>query len=356
MSTQAKEPVGGLIALLIIFGLLGLAVAILFIAHPDNFLTDRFAWLKTDHPGFLLILPICCWILAAVVRYDSQPLPSEYVPPPPPLNLSQNDAWRRPTGFRYLERLKEAFFELEKNVLALNKEAVEAHQKLSQSSGKLEYNILRRTIKSSLKGIEKLRPALEKLRDRIGLIASGDVRAEVLDIEEQIEKHLRSRSEYENEIREAELEIPQAKESRRRFLKNDRESRMEMIHAVDSDVIELRSSLKELREFDFNKLYGELGVSPEAMRTTEAHLQSIKNKADLVGAIKPPSGPVIEPPPDREKERAEKRAAIQAELERLEIEKRNVIATTSDDEMRRRIENIYDDKRAQVVEELRKVL
>lgn len=355
-SAQSKKSPAGLIAGFLIAGVIFLALGILFEVHPDNFLTSYFPWLKTDHPGFIFTVPVLCWILAAVVRYDTQPLPNEYVPPPPRLNLQQNDAWRRPTGFRYLEKRKEEFLELETEIFALHKAAVEAHQKLSTSSGMLEYRLFRRAINHSLSEIDELRVELEQMRDQIVRIASGDVRADVLDIEEQIEKQLRLKQEYESEVREAEVEMPTADKSRRGYLKNRREWRAASIHDVDTELIALRSKLKELREFDFNKLYGELGVSPEAMRTTEAHLQSIRNKAQLVTAIKPPSPQPQPAPPDPAKARAERQAAIQTELQRLEIEKQKMMATISDDDMRRQIENMYNDKRAQVLEDLRKAL
>ncbi|HEV7681910.1 MAG TPA: hypothetical protein VGO68_07305 [Pyrinomonadaceae bacterium] len=356
---SSDEPINSpsaIVLVLFFLGLLLMVVGIMAVIQPNNFLTEHFPLLKTDHAALLAITGLSSSVLAAVIRYNALPVPTAFVAPPSPLNIQQNDSWRRQTSFRYLEKRKAEFFEIENEMMAAHKGAVDAHLKLSNSTGRVPYDIYRKIVNYNLKKIENLRVELEKTREEILRIASGDVRAEVLDLEEQIETQLRRRDEYESELRQAEVEMPTADKSRKRWLETRRESRHYLIYEVDKEVITLRSTLKELREFDFNKLYNELGVSPEAMRTTEAHLQSIGNKARLVTAIKPQLHQAQPPPPDAAKVQAEKQAAIQSELERLEMEKQKMMATISDDDMRRLIENMYNDKRAQVLEELRKAL
>lgn len=72
-------------------------------------------------------------------------------------------------------------------------------------------------------------------------------------------------------------------------------------------------------------------------------------------APKPPEPP---PPPaktpDAEEIRASKKAEILARLESLPIEEQKMVANTTDEEMKRGIQNMYADKRVELLEELSK--
>ncbi|PYS45507.1 MAG: hypothetical protein DMF68_22135 [Acidobacteria bacterium] len=217
-------------------------------------------------------------------------------------------------------------------------------------------------MRDALEVIEVLQPNLAKLGDHLARIASGDVRAEVLEIEEQIEKLNRLKQKYESDLRNKAWQISNAKnKAERRYYEMEYESLGNWIHDTDTNIIELQSALKELKEFDYRNLYNELGVSPEAMRTNETDLRSIKNKADLVKSINPPPAP---PPPkpkpkpefDPDRIRTRKKAEIESQLTSLPAEEQRMIAATSDEEMKRRIANMYADKRAQLLNELRKWL
>jgi hypothetical protein len=264
-------------------------------AWPDNPLVHIGpAWFQNLNPtdpskNLLYLIPgAIAILLGAVVIYDNKPIPDEFVPPPEMPTIEQGEAWRPATGFRYLEKLKQQVLALEKEMRRSHEEATAAHRRLPESSGFIEYKQLRRTVGHHAEYILEADEELKQSKEHIAKVFAGDVRTDVLEIEEQIEKLQRLREKYESEARIAEREITNARDkSHRGYHQNELESLGNWIHATDTDLIALRSSLKELREFDFKRLYGELGVSPETMRVDTAQLNEIKTKAKIVSEIRP---------------------------------------------------------------------
>lgn len=78
----------------------------------------------------------------------------------------------------------------------------------------------------------------------------------------------------------------------------------------------------------------------------------IEAKKNAPKAPEPPPPPVKTPDP--EEIRASKKAEILGRLESLSIEEQKMVENTTDEEMKRRIQNMYADKRAELFEELSK--
>jgi hypothetical protein len=230
-------------------------------------------------------------VVGGINAFNNKPIPDEYIPRPEPLILKEDEPWRQPTGFRYLEKLKDHCQSCEDAMREAYQEAVEAYHELSSSSGYIQYRTLRNTIRNNVAYIERCRSEMPKLKEQIQRIFSGDVRSEVLEIEEKIERLKRQRQEYESQVRDKEQETSREQNNdRRRYLEGEKADLRGYIHATDQDIITLQSTLKELKEFDFKKLYGELGVSAEAMRAEATQLSSIREKADIVSQVKAASG------------------------------------------------------------------
>jgi hypothetical protein len=80
----------------------------------------------------------------------------------------------------------------------------------------------------------------------------------------------------------------------------------------------------------------------------------IRKRKLLLELIEAKKNRRTEPPPSPNRD--EKRLQLQGELKRLEEEKHKMVDASNDEDMKHRIGNLYDDKVAKVVEELRHYL
>ena len=333
-----------------------IVAAAFLIAGIARLTMPEYAFYSQEAATLLTVVGLAAGVGGGVTLYDSQPIPQEYVPPPAPLDLEQGEPWRQETGFRYLEKLKKSCGEYEDAVRRAHGEAVAAHERIPASRGLIEYKNNRWTMRRQLQYASHAAQELTKLKARIAKVFSGDVRAELLDLDEQVQKLRRQRQEYEREVREVEQRTGQAATPEaRRDLENQRASIYGSIKQMDMSIIEVESTITELREFDFQKLYRELGVSAESMRVEAERLASIKEKADIINAIKPPK---VRPALSPEEERAQKRAECEAEVQRLRQAKKRAVDAIdpADQDVRVRTANMYDDRIIEAEERLRKHL
>jgi len=329
------------------FGLGTLGLGIFFIAKPENFITNYFPWLKTDHPllqcvtGFVTMAVGA--LMANLIDRDSQPIPNDPIPAPEPLSLNTNQAWRSRTNLRYLERLKDEYLQFEKDLQELHQESVTAHKGLSNCEGFLEYEHLKGTISDNSREIQNMQAAMSKLAIRIESIFAGDVAVEILELEEQLQEFKMKRKKREITAQEGGLGGAIAQD----WLNN-----------TEMNETKLENAIRELKEFDFQKLYAELGVSATAMRFDQKDLTSIKAKMDITDAIK---ATTREAQPDvvlsPQQLQALERARLEDELDlAIGRKKRAVEAVDEEDEdMRRRTENMHNDRIMQLQERISKL-
>jgi len=270
---------------------------------------------QADAGGFFGL----CLMLAAIpgfvgfrALYDAQPLPADPIPAPPPLLLTQDQPWRRPTSLRYLESLKQEMLNEEEKIQRTYHLAVQAYNLIHQSSGRIQYDERLQYMQSYAYSLPYAQKAIGELTVRIDRLFAGDVGFELGLLEESVQKLQRSRQEYERDLAEAEApctinheyqhQVDQCKSERQEL----REKLRRKIHDIDRSVIEREAQIRELREFDFKRLYRDLGLPgpPGLLSVSSSHIQDIRNKASLLQGI-PDVGPRQPPVPKRSREEDE---------------------------------------------------
>jgi hypothetical protein len=326
-------------------GILGLGV--FFIAKPENFITDYFPWLKTEHPFFLCLIGFVGvavgGFMAHLIDRDSQPIPNDSIPTPEPLSLDTNQAWRSRTNLRYLERLRDEYLQFEKDLQELYRESVTAHKDLAKCEGFLEYERLLGTISNNRREMQNMQATMSKLIIRIETIFAGDVTVEILDLEEELQELKMTRKERQVTAKQGGLAGAIAQD---------------WLSTAERTETKLENAIRELKGFDFHRLYAELGVSPTAMRFDQKDLSSIKAKIDIVDTIKATTRKaqpdvVLSPQQLQDLERARLEDELDLAIGR---KKRAVEAVDEEDEdMRRRTENMHNDRIMRLQEKISKL-
>jgi len=225
---------------------------------------------------------------------DSRPIPDDFIPAPE-INLEQTEEWRPATGFRYLEKLKRSCVELEKEIRQSYDRSMEAYRGIGTTQSYREYQALRRRLETGTEERMEAYEELAELKDRIARVFSRDVRADLFELEEEAEKLKVEKDHKEKDLSEVSSKInPLIRSDLRAQFEQERDAIREEIKEIELALVEIASNLKELRDFDYDNLYQELGVSPETMRVEAAQLADIQTKSTLVSQIKPKEIPTQE--------------------------------------------------------------
>ncbi len=346
-----------LAVVLFVIGLLSVAIGVQAYRSP-SFLPFQINPLDRDSmPVGTVLLCIAGVVLAWRAGRewrDSRPLPSETAPPPVQPVVGEDFAWRKITSLRFLDRKIESFEQLEEDLIEEYNTARSAYEKLPRSSGLIEYDKLRAVVEGQRRSSVAGKKALAELRRDIEAVLSGDVRKFILTIEEQIKKLQRNKRELEASLVQKEKEEAAKKvgDKRNGNQGSELEDTIEEVKSdivyVDHQIIELETDLQELKTFDFQKLYQQLGLPGPAGLSSVAidHLQDIKAKADILNDMKGRSDPTATP-------KTRDRADVEADLERLSAEDALIDRNSTlsvEDKVRRR--NINADKRERLYREL----
>jgi hypothetical protein len=162
-----------------------------------------------------------------------------------------------------------------------------------------------------------------ELEKKIERIFAGDVRTDLRELEEDLEKSELKIRQNREDIQEEEKYLASLSEEERKnkggslfnsFRKQENKS-------LEIRMVKLRSRIKELKEFDHTKLYSELGVSAEAMRLEQKGLAEIKDKTDLVNQINPRQKPKT--PEELKQERINR---LNQDKRKFEMEREKIIS------------------------------
>lgn len=268
-------------------GLILVCTSIYMAGWPNNFIVRNIPeWMTVSHPALNLIwgaVGIFFMIVGGLVLHDSQPIPDEYVEPPTAPNVRTREAWRAVSGFRYLENLKEQCRALEKDLQDAYRKAQEAHRHLSNPEGYFDYSNSREKVQEYAKELPDAEHEILRLKGRIAKVFAGDVRSDVQELETEIEKLQLKKQHKQRDYQD--LDLPQ--EDRSAWSEIHKHQHKKSIRSIEVELVEKLSLLKELKHFDFSRLYEELGVSAEAMRAEAMELNEIATKTRIVTAIRP---------------------------------------------------------------------
>ncbi len=119
----------------------------------------------------------------------------------------------------------------------------------------------------------------------------------------------------------------------------------------DTKDVTAQTALEEARREQQGRAH--LHTLEVKLRASELELQIAENERKKQDLLTPPVPPVAAPPKDA---KAEKRAYWEEELTRLRQDKERMLADTPDEEQRVRVENMYEDKIHEALEQMRKYL
>lgn len=223
--------------------------------------------------------------------YDNLPIPADTIPAPQPLNLVQDEPWRQPTSLRILEKLKKELKECEDPLPSIYEDAVKSHNLLSTVKGRLQYNAQRLRISTYQMNISTLQERIDDLKQRIQKVFEGNIQADLLEHEEQIQKLKRERQDLQTQLKEAEAKLTSSNNDG----EWERDSIRNGIKRIDLQIIERETNIKELKGFDFKRLYQQLGLAPDFVHIENSELQNIKAKADIINSFTPTTPTSTEP-------------------------------------------------------------
>ncbi len=279
--------------------------------------------------------------------YDAKPIPDDFVPMPEPPPITSGEVWRARTNFRCLEELKQACVGTEDLIKTYHKEAIAAYRQLSAPKGYIGYKADRHTVESRQQRIANLLSGLDEQKAHIERVFAGDVRVDLQNYEDEISKLKREKEAEVDDLQRAERSLSDAglTPDQRAGIRNNIESIRRRIKQFDLRLIELESRAKELREYDYAKLYKDLNVSPEAVRANYEHLGKIKDNVELINAITDKTKPAgnSEAAMSKEEQRLINKAKWEEKISRYKASKHAAIGKADDEEEKRRLENMYDD-------------
>lgn len=253
-------------------------------------------------------------------KIESSQKPLEPLPPRP--KFPRDEPWRKPTTLRFLENLKKDLVGWENRLLKVHEGITRQYGEIPNQKSKFELGVLYDQIRGQLEDFHELQQQIPTLRPRIEKVFAGNVSDEIVDLEVQIKKLQREKQELMRSLTETQQELKTATgKEKRSNLEGAIADLREEIKEGDLRIIELESDFKELKGFDFRKLYRELGLPgpPGLANLDEQHLKDIKTKSDILKTINPLTAATSQEAPREKSEDDEKfqkhRAKRQIDIE-----------------------------------------
>lgn len=248
-----------------VFTILGVLIVVdclvFYVFHEQLSFLDNYlpSFLKSLQPSretengvliFSAIGGVLIFLFGRLLNYNSKPIPQESFPPPGPLHLIQDEAWRQQSHFRLLDRLIAETVDLENSILASYNKMTNAYEKLPQSEGRVEYDFHRRTFLIRKECVESGLRDLEKAKERIQRILSGNVEPDILELQTQKERLARRRLERSTEITEMENRMRSTEDENVRYRCERKISELrEFIYATDQEIIGVEADVKSCEQW-----------------------------------------------------------------------------------------------------------
>jgi hypothetical protein len=320
------------------------SVLLVLSQHPSNGESVDLWRLIPGMLGLILLL------IAARDAYDATPIPNEPLHAPKPVNLPEDQRWRKDTRLRFLEKLKREITQREARVKEQHKLATAAYEAIPNSTGLIAYKRYKSQLAEAEQKKQHSLAQLPELYERTEKISSGDVGHEILRIKEEIRKLERERLEQQRRLADTEkpctinhqyqYQVDQCKNERERH----REELHHIIHCIDNKIIELETDLEELQNFDFKELWGDLHLPgpPNLTRVPKERIDDLRGKVDTLNTIPElkKSAPQREPELTPEQKRQKERKACEARIADLKAQKQEALKIEDEDERLLRVNAI----------------
>jgi hypothetical protein len=316
----------------------------------------------------MFFFSVVAYAASAYAFHSAQAIPNEPPESPAPFDMITDQPWRKPTGLRFLEKLKEKVTRVEERIRNVHEVGVDAHQSISRVISISDYHAAIGVLHAMEAEKAKLLSELPLSYERIERIFNGDVGKEILDIKEQTKKLERQKQEDSRKLATWETACTIQHKNKDEMEECDqkrlshREYFHKSIHLIDVELIELETDLEELHHFDFHQLWTALDLPgpPNLTRVAKEAIEDLKGKVDSLNTISgltsrgPQPAPPI--PPSKEETRLKNKARCEADIERLRVEREAKVQTAKTPTEARRWENFYDDAIREAEDEWKKHL
>jgi uncharacterized protein YeeX (DUF496 family) len=239
------------------------------------------------------------FLIACYFFYDSLEIPVEHIDPPARVVIDRSEPWRvlqqpeKKYRVRYIENLLEQLTALEKTVEQSHSKQNDLYKELrNPTKGRAAYSSDRDSYSFVESAKQLAAGEIPKLKQRITFLVDGDFSAEVYDLTMEVEKLKRDRAEHERKVRDGEARVlacrtPLKDCSNCKDWPSQREDLYRKIHNLDHRVIELNSSIAELRSYDVKKLQSQLNLGgPERVATIpQEDLDKFKKSLNTVNEL-----------------------------------------------------------------------
>lgn len=198
---------------------------------------------------FVLFLSLFLLFFGLSIVTDSKLIPLEPVQMPERIEIVQDEIWRQPTSFRYLEKLKEVISSNEERANELFDAAIKAYERLSFRFERYSEfkDVMNRIDEYEQFKTEYLEQAA-LLKERASRVSVGDVDAEVLELKAKIKALERERQELEVTQAERQSEVITNHDPQRtKKLEKRRKEITSAIKDLDLSRIQIEAHVKELQ-------------------------------------------------------------------------------------------------------------
>jgi hypothetical protein len=340
------------------------AVAVISLVSVCAFLVIMRTQGQTDFLSQCLIGSVATLLLsggaAAYCHWNGQEIPNEPIHAPKPLEMETDQAWRKPSRLRFLERLKQEVCEAEREIRQTHERAVTSYKNIPSVISYSNYTSEKAALDLSETSKHELLQQLPPIYERIERVFCGDVAHEILNIEEEIRKFEREKQEHQRLIEHGQIEASRCNKSdcdKCKAWPDQKAEHYSRIHTIDVRVIELQTDLKELENFDFQRLWRELSLPgpPELGRIPKVRLDDLKAKVETANSIpnlKERGGSQ----PSAEDIKQKNKAKLEKKISELKTERAQKMAVAESENERRRYQNFYEDAITEAEEQWSKFL
>ncbi len=200
--------------------------------------------------GVALVISLFLLLFGLSILSDSKLIPLEPVQMPERIELVQDEIWRQPTSFRYLETLKEVISSNEQRANELFDTAIKAYERLSfRFEGYWEFKDVMKRIGEYEQFKNEYLQQAALLKVRASRVSAGDVDSEVLELEAKIKALKRERQELEATLAERLSEVINNQDPQRiKKLEKRKKEIQGAIRDLDLTLIQLEAHVRELQD------------------------------------------------------------------------------------------------------------
>jgi hypothetical protein len=230
---------------------------------------------------FMIFTAVFACVMWWFISHDTRIIPTDPVYMPPPMTITREEEWRKPTAVRYLEDVKDFIDQMEQKAISLYKRTHQAFENLGCPDGYFEYEAGINRIKS----FQKFCSDYERLKESANRVYNGEVNAEINELQTAIRQLQRERQEMEGHYDYIQRKVQETQGKIAIALTGVRSEQIKRnLKDIDLEIITLESYISELKQVGQHLI--EVKAKPTAAGQREYIANLKRKKAEEVAAMK----------------------------------------------------------------------